>query len=376
MARAPARTRGHAPAQALRHRATCAAALLLDTPPDRLERQLYGATEPRVALKTRHPHGFAAYERPGELTGSAVLGHPAALAPYAQALVESARAEGLVYLELRGSPHKYRPDDPVGFLADLAAALRAAGAATPDAADAVNRLESEPAPPLIGFIWILDRRADPAETGRIIESAACARERLGAFLLGLDLAGDEGQRTPDALAPHFEPAFRACLPITIHAGEGESADNIWQAAYQLHADRIGHGLTLADHPALAQRFRDRRILLELCPSSNREVIGYRDPQHPDSADEAVYPLAALMREGIPLTLCTDNPGISRTTLADEYLAAARMLGDTPLTRWQTLALIRQAFAHAFLPARLRDRLGKMIDRRVHALVLAPASSTA
>ena len=61
------------------------------------------------------------------------------------------------------------------------------------------------------------------------------------------------------------------------AGEGESPENIWQAAYHLHADRIGHGLTLTANPQLAARFRDRGICLELCPSSNREVVGFADP---------------------------------------------------------------------------------------------------
>lgn len=92
-------------------------------------------------------------------------------------------------------------------------------------------------------------------------------------MLGLDLAGDEGTHNPADLASGFAPAFADCMPVTIHAGECEAAENIWQAAYHLHADRIGHGLTLAANPQLAARFRDRGICLTLCPSSNREVVG-------------------------------------------------------------------------------------------------------
>lgn len=361
-------TRGiQIPGNPRHHRAICAAALLLQCPQPFLERQLFGLTEPRVALKNSHEHGFAAYERPGELTGSAVLGHPAAVETYASAVVENARAEGLFYLELRGSPHKYRPEDPVGFLGELRDALQAAGATTADRGDPVASLQGGSRSPLVGFVWILDRRARPGDTGAIVEQASSARDTVGTFLLGLDLAGDETGQRPEDLAVHFLPAFQACLPVTIHAGEGESADNIWQAAYQLHADRIGHGLSLADKPALAQRFRDRGILLELCPTSNREVIGFRDPDILESAQLAPYPLRPLLEMGIPLTLCTDNPGISRTTLADEYIAAARMqsgAGHTELTQWETLAVIRQAFVHAFLPAQLRDPLEKLVDRAI------------
>jgi len=348
------------------HRPLLAAALLLHASDAQLQHNLFDVTEPRLALKSA-AHGFAAYERPGELSGSALLTHPAAIVPYAQAIVEQARAEGLVYLELRGSPHKYRPRDPAGFLRDLRDALRAAGArvAAEDATSSVGA-HSVDFTPRIGFVWILDRRQRD-NLASVVLQAVAARAGLDGFLLGLDLAGDEGTHAPDDLAVGFVPAFAECIPVTIHAGEGEKAENIWQAAYHLHADRIGHGLTLAQHPQLLTRFRDRGICLELCPSSNREVVGFHDPAYPDSASLPRYPLREFLESGLPLTLCTDNPGISRTTLAGEYLAAARMT-DGGLTQWETLALLRQAFAHSFLPSAEREDLIKRVDQRVFALL--------
>jgi adenosine deaminase len=319
----------------------------------REKHDLYTVTEPRLALRDRLPHTFANYERPGELSGSAILGHPAALLPYARALVAQAQAEGLAYLELRGSPHKYRPSAPAAFVRELAAALAAAGA---------NQAHN-PHSPLIRFIWILDRR-QANDLPRLIEHAVRAFTDSTGFLVGLDLAGDEAHHQPEQLAPSFIAAFRECLPITIHAGEGESADNIWQAAYHLHADRIGHGLSLAERPELATRFRNRGVALELCPTSNREVIGYRDTSIAASADYPVYPLRTFIELGLPLTLCTDNPAISRTTLADEYLTAAR-ISQGGLSHWETLALVKQGFAHSFLPAAERESLLKQIDQRIY-----------
>lgn len=334
-------------------RAANVAALLVHAGDAQLEHNLYAVTEPRIALRDRAPQGFANYERPGELSGSAILGHPAALQPYASALVAQAQAEGLAYLELRGSPHKYRPDNPGAFVRELAAALAAAGA----------NQTGKPHGPLIRFIWILDRR-QRNDLARIVDSALQAFAESAGFLVGLDLAGDEARNKPEELAPSFSAAFRECLPITIHAGEGESADNIWQAAYHLHADRIGHGLSLADRPELATRFRNRGIALELCPTANREVIGYRDPAIPESAREKDYPLRTFIELGLPLTLCTDNPGISRTTLADEYLTATRM-SRGGLSHWETLALVKQGFVHSFLPAENRENLLKHIDQRIY-----------
>jgi adenosine deaminase len=67
-------------------RPALAACLLLHASDAQLQHNLYDVVGPRIALKN-HPRGFAAYERPGELSGSALLGHPAALTPYAQAIV-------------------------------------------------------------------------------------------------------------------------------------------------------------------------------------------------------------------------------------------------------------------------------------------------
>jgi adenosine deaminase len=332
-------------------RAACAAALLVEAGDAQLERNLYGVTEPRLRLKDT-PRGFAAYERPGELTGSAALTHPAAIEPYAQALVAQARAEGLAYVELRGSPYKYRPADPASFLHELRAALARACEAQADA-------------PRFGFVWILDRRQRDTMPV-VIAQAVAAHGALEGFLLGLDLAGAEGTFRPEELAHHFTPAFRECLRITIHAGEGERAENIWQAAYHLHADRIGHGLTILDNAPLAERFRDRGVCIELCPTSNREVVGFRDPAIADSRGLPAYPLRGLLDAGLPLAICTDNPGISRTTLADEFIAAARMGG--PLTLWEALALARQAFVHSFLLAAARERLLAEADARVFQCV--------
>lgn len=333
-----------------------AAYLLLHLDDARLRQQLWGCTEPRVALKTRHPHGFAAYERPGELSGSALLSHPAAIAPYATAIVEQAVAEGLAYVELRGSPQKYQQDG-LAFLERFYTALQTALLALP----AMQR-------PWVRFLIIADRRADRAALQKTICDAVAAKARWPDFVVGLDLAGDEQHTAPAAIADVFQPAFEYCLPLTIHAGEGEEATAIWQAAYHLHADRIGHGLSLHDHPSLAQRFRDRNICLELCPSSNREVVGFYDPDEPASHACPRYPLWSLWQQGLPLTVCTDNPGISRTTLADEYLAAARM-SDGNISQWDALAMIKQGFVHGFLNERDKESMMKTIDARMRYLLI-------
>lgn len=250
-------------------------------------------------------------------------------------------------MELRGSPQKY--GDGLLFLQQFHQALL----------DALANLTTINTPQF-RFIIIADRRAEEVDLELTINLAVAAKQQLPDFVVGLDMAGDEHQTQPEQIAHLFTPAFEYCLPITIHAGEGEPAESIWQAAYHLHADRIGHGLTLNDNNNLAQRFRDRNICLELCPSSNREVVGFYDPRHPASSKHPKYPLLELWNKGLPLPLCTDNPGISHTTLTEEYLTAAAMT-DNQLSLWDVLAMIKQGFVHSFLSGSRKETLLKQVD---------------
>jgi adenosine deaminase len=327
------------------------AALLVEATDEQLHANLWRSTRPRLALKQRG-RGFAAYERPGELTGSAVLSHPASIELYAEAVVQQAVAEGLAYVELRGSPQKYGASG-LEFLRQFRLALTKALASLPI-----------PRKPQFRFIIIVDRRHDAAQVEATLKMAVAAKQEWPDFVVGLDMAGDEKQTRPEAIAHLFTPVFEQCMPLTIHAGEGEDAESIWQAAYHLHADRIGHGLTINDNAKLARRFRDRNICLELCPTSNREVVGYRDPRYPESREYASYPLLELWQKGLPLTLCTDNPGISRTTLADEYLTAAGMT-DGKLSQWDALAMIKQGFVHGFMNGDDKEALLKQVDAELY-----------
>lgn len=334
------------PALTPEDRTARAAALLVHLDAVTLESRLYGPTQPRRALRDRRDGGFRLYELPGELSGSALLGHPAAVREYARQCLLGAVAHGTRYLELRGSPTKYLGGDGLGFLRLFQGALRNAAA------------EGNGATCDVRFLVIADRR-QRVWIAPAVDLALRAREELGDFVVGVDLAGDEKRGSPRNLASDFKRAFAACLAVTIHAGEGEDAANIWEAAYHLHADRIGHGLTLADKPELARRFRDRRICLELCPTSNLEVVGFRDPADPSTSGSRLYPLPKLLELGLPVTLCTDNSGTSRTDLAEEYVVASRLSGGISL--WDALAIAKQGFLAAFLPADERERLLKEAD---------------
>jgi adenosine deaminase len=182
---------------------------------------------------------------------------------------------------------------------------------------------------------------------------------------GFDLAGAESAREPAELREYFLPLMEQCVQFTIHAGEDEPVENIWQAVYHLSADRIGHGLTLEKNPDLMTRFINRKIAIELCPSSNFQIVGFQNPVLGRSGD--VYPLKKYLEAGVKVTVNTDDPGISRTNLSFEYLKAARMT-EKGLSQWDVLQLIRNSFRAAFAPHKVKGDCLIRAENRIIELV--------
>jgi adenosine deaminase len=336
--------------RSLPNRAAATAALLVGFSEEALTERLFAPTEPRIALRDRHTLGFRAYELPGELSGSALLQRETAVREYARQAYRSLRHAGIRYCELRGSPTKYLNGQAMRFLTVFRSAISESHRGEPGCD--------------VRFIIVADRRRGVEQIKKAVDCAVRAHRDLEGFVVGLDLAGEEGEGSAvDELEQALRPAFEACLPITIHAGEGQPAESIWASVYRLHAERVGHGLTLHQRPDLAARLRDRDIAVELCPTSNVEVVGFRDPDEAQTEVCAEYPLRTYLRDlCLSAVICTDNPGISRTTLADEFLRAARMSGV--LTVWEALALLRTGFEHAFAPASVRAELMREADAAV------------
>jgi len=331
-------------------RSECAAYILSNCDYDELEYNLYSVTEPRKALKISK--GFSSYELPGELSGSALLSNISALQEYAYAIVDYVKKENITYLELRGSPTKYCSsiEQSLLWLSELKRFTKSND----------HRIH---------FIIIADRRNEE-QCKAAIQLATVAREKLENFIAGIDIAGDESPEnslSADHLLAIFKPAFEQCIPVTIHAGEGESSENIWDASYKLHADRVGHCLTLKENQSLLNRFRDKGIAIELCPTSNNEVIGFwEEGDEPNKYPK--YPLQDYLKEGLRVTINSDNPGISRTTLSQEFLQASKMCEKNYLTLWRAFAIHKQGFINALLSRDERELLIRQTDAQIYQIV--------
>jgi len=177
-------------------------------------------------------------------------------------------------------------------------------------------------------------------------------------VVGLDLAGDEVRYPGKPFAALFRRAKAAGLGITVHAGEAMGPERVHEAITVLEADRIGHGVRAIENSDVLQLALKREVALEVCPTSNLQTgVVY---------SLGVHPLRDLYRLGVHVTLNTDDPSVSNTTLTDEYVVAIQHIG---LTMIELKNIIVNGIHAAFLPAREKVRLEK---RMSHDLGLATA----
>jgi adenosine deaminase len=159
-------------------------------------------------------------------------------------------------------------------------------------------------------------RHESVELGEHALRAAIDNQHLG--VVGVDLAGDEGNYDGLRFRPLFRRARAAGLGVTIHAGEWAGSDSVWNAIGNLGAQRVGHGIHVLEDPAMVQVLIDRNITLEVCPSSNI-LSGVVDTM-------TGHPLLELTRRNVLTTLNTDDPLICNVTLSDEITRAVGQMG--------------------------------------------------
>ena len=141
-----------------------------------------------------------------------------------------------------------------------------------------------------------------------------ALDSLGQGVVGFGLGGNEVGAPPAPYASAFDDAKRAGLLSVPHAGETMGAASVRGALHDLQADRIGHGVRAIEDPFLLAELRERRIPLEISPTSNVRLHVYNSL--------AAHPFPHLDRMGLFVTVNSDDPPLFNTTLVQEYLILA------------------------------------------------------
>ena len=211
------------------------------------------------------------------------------------AVLEESAASGVVYCETFVSPDFCGGRDLVAWREYLHAMQEAA-----------DQAERDMGITLRGIITCI-RHFGPDKAR---ETARCAAETAGDWIVGFGIAGDEKVAAPKDFAYAFDVAREAGLRLTAHAGEWGGPASVRDALSALKVERIGHGVRAIEDLALVDELAERGIVLEVCPGSNLALGLYKDLR--------AHPISDLHRRGVKVTISTDDPPFFHTTMAHEY----------------------------------------------------------
>jgi adenosine deaminase len=252
----------------------------------------------------------------------------------ARECVEDLADDNVVYAEVRYAPEQHL----------------AAGLSLQEVVDAVGEglSEAEAAASSVGrpivVRQVLTAMRHQARSREIAELVVANRYK---GVVGFDIAGAEAGYPPTRHIDAFEYLQRENAHFTIHAGEAFGLPSIWQAIQWCGADRLGHGVRIVDDITvdrsgepqlglLAAYVRDKRIPLELCPTSNLQTGA--------APSIAEHPIGLLARLRFRVTVNTDNRLMSGTSMSLELQKLVEAFGYTVGDlRWFAINAMKSAF---------------------------------
>jgi adenosine deaminase len=161
-----------------------------------------------------------------------------------------------------------------------------------------------------GLILMMDRRFTP-EQNMIIAHKAAKFAPEG--VVGLDIAGPINDKFKVAdLVPIVKVARDAGVKITIHTGEVTGAPEMWDVVKLLSPNRIGHGIRCIDDPTLMDYLAEKKIVLEVCPTSNLQTSAVK------TWDEMKVVLDTLKTHKVLFTINSDGPELLGTNVKEEF----------------------------------------------------------
>lgn len=267
---------------------------------------------------------------------TSVLKTPEDYARLTTAVLEESAAAGVVYSETFLSPD-FCGERDVGAWREYLAAIR-------EAADAA---EAEHGIILRGIVTCI-RHFGP-EKAR--ETAECAAETAGDWIVGFGIAGDEKAGALEDFVWSFDCTREAGLRLTAHAGEWGGPESVRDALDHLGVERIGHGVRSIEDLALVDRLAEDGVVLEVCPGSN-VVLGV----YPNWR---AHPIHQLRERGVKVTVSTDDPPFFHTTMVNEYNRLAEAF------EWDEGVfdvIARTSAEAAFCDMATKDKILKRLER--------------
>ena len=265
----------------------------------------------------------------------AVMQEADAIRRVSRECVEDLAADGVVYAEVR-----YAPEQHLEGGLSLDAVVEAVQQGFAEGEEEAQRRGT----PIVARQLLTAMR----HAARSMEIAQLAVAHRDDGVVGFDIAGAEAGFPPTRHLDAFEYLQRENAHFTIHAGEAFGLPSIWQALQWCGADRLGHGVRIIDDVEtgvdgvsmgrLANYVRDKRVPLEMCPSSNVQTGA--------AESIATHPLGLLTELRFRVTVNTDNRLMSGTSMTREMELLSEAFGyGLDELQWFTINAMKSAFSH-------------------------------
>lgn len=253
-------------------------------------------------------------------------------------VIERLDSEGLTYVEIRFAPQLHTQK----------------GLSQEDATEAViegyNQAKSH-VKVKVGFITCMmcvgDEKVNWDANAQTIE---VCKKYLGKGVVGIDFAGAEGIVPLSNFKPLFDKINEYHLPLTCHAGDSQDWKTV-EDAISFNPIRIGHGHHIYENPELCRIAAEKGIALEICPTSN--------VQCKTRESYKLHPAQNLLNMGIPVTINTDNPTLTRSTLEEEY---DHCLNDMDFEEEDLILMNINSVRSSFMPENEKEELIKELEK--------------
>lgn len=188
-----------------------------------------------------------------------------------------------------------------------------------------------------------------APKDRIKEVLDVGHQYLGNGIAAFDLAGGEMTGFCNEFVPYAKYAKEQGYHVTIHAGEQGVGQNVSDAITLLGAERIGHGIHITGYQDAYDMVKGQQIALETCPSSNVQTKAV--------PALAMHPAKVFLKDGIAITINTDNRTVSNTTMTNEV---EKVMQEFALTLDDYFAIYSYSVEAAFTSEQVKQHLRSFI----------------
>jgi adenosine deaminase len=255
-------------------------------------------------------------------------------------LIEDSKKDGIIYTELRFAPLQHENGNLTAE-----ESIEATLQAMKDGKDKYG---------VVSKLILCSLRHNSVDDS--IKVVNLAKKYISYGVVAVDLAGNESDFPPELHKKAFDLAYKSGINITIHAGETGIYQNILKSIDLLHASRIGHGIYAYMDSKTLEYLIENQVTLEMCPTSNlhtKAINNYIE-----------HPIKTYLKQGINVTLNTDNRTVSNINLIDEYI---NLISKLNFSLDEVLKLIRNGITSSFVTNECKNLMLNKFNESVKSL---------